>query len=1014
MSALLSAPRVVLLAVHLATKSDIPSLTTLAAQHSNVLHKELLLRILLSVLPETLEPSHYVELLQHIHSGNWDYDEQQLPDVDVDTTSIDDIDDGEATKKVRRLKLLSLTWDGAPTDILDDPFSLFLIRRAHRIDQEAGLLTQLPELVAPFIDHSPTLRTWLISSLLPLLRRNCQYYPEAPADLPLAAFQNLDDRVAAQLLLDQTGARDKNTLVVGRDLRGLIGPWLYNTARWTNQSGGDSRLLAGNESRLCPAWEHVLEWLTLKATANWKVVVGAVEQWDGPTDADLGEYGGLWFGDEEQSYLEGRYARTILACAYLVPEASVDALVGVNTIVTRVMNLLDQDACPTLQVASSLLSPFTDVTADPLLDARNATFLRNDLLEDSNPLTTPTEESTKLLHALALSAYILTKSGAPCTIRRAGELVFLQDEGEQKGEAVRMIRSFSGNDPKNDDKYWLRARDELLWLRDWGAEEDWGAAPTEARGVLGQLKKEFLEIECLKAFLSNARYALARSIYEEPSDNVLDRNLLRDTIVSAAMTAYDNATNPHRGRGGLLKCHDIVHAFPETIPQSSREARRIEALLRATHALGEYRLVLKQGEPFTPVVLRVHPDPVSIIGKVLEQNPKVYTNIQDFLEIGSNLINAELIGTNKAERTKSQDVPTTDRVAEQRLSVEQRITAMCIDAALTADDFETAYSYVVNKLAPSHRSSSILDIANLNKDEYSWKAALQAGRYRRSEKTLPPTHIGTASGNLDIRHLEQRMECLSTALRIAPASTLQEILNVFRKCEEELNAAIKAEEASETAWDDTATHMVDGSNTQAMPGGFNNTVPAGVGRSGRPTKAYSYVSSSTTPSASAAGEEAPMSLFELSRTSIARAQRTLPSLAGLQRGGSTASNQSNVSSTNTAGGGSASRFSIGGLGSLAGGLGASITGGGLGGGGGGGSDNGMSSSTGTLDDGRAGPRKRDQFREAAVGTLASGVGWLIGAQPVSGAGGGAADAERKNDHDDDDANDGKYGSRRGR
>lgn len=572
MSALLSAPRVVLLAVHLATKSDISSLASLAAQHGNVLHKELLLRILLSVLPETLEPSHYLELLERINTGNWDYD---LPDVDVDTASIDDIDDGEATKKVRRLKLLSLTWDRAPTDILDDPLSLFLIRRAHRIDEEAGLLTQLPELVAPFIDHSPTLRTWLISSLLPLLRRNCQYYPEAPVDLSLAAFQDLDDRIAAQLLLDQTGAQDKNTLAVGRDLRGLIGPWLYSTARWTNQSG-DSQPSTDHEPRLCPAWEHVLEWLTMKATTNWKVVVGAVEQWDGPTDADLGEYGGLWFGDEEQSYLEGRYARAVLACAYLVPEASVDALVGVNTIITRVMSLLDQDACPTLQVASSLLSPFTDVTTDPLLDARNATFLRNDLLEDSNPLTAPTEESTKLLHALALSAYILTKSGAPCTIRRAGELVFLQEEREQKGEAMRMIRSFSGNGPKNDDKYWLRARDELLWLRDWGAEEDWGAAPTEARGALGQLKKEFLEVECLKAFLSNASeclhlvacflssvvnaktgYALARSIYEEPSDNVLDRNLLRDTIVSAAMTAYDNATNPHRGRGGLLRCHDM-------------------------------------------------------------------------------------------------------------------------------------------------------------------------------------------------------------------------------------------------------------------------------------------------------------------------------------------------------------------------------------------------------------------------------------------------------------------------
>ena len=65
-----------------------------------------------------------------------------------------------------------------------------------------------------------------------------------------------------------------------------------------------------------------------------------------------------------------------------------------------------------------------------------------------------------------------------------------------------------------------------------------------------------------------------------------------------------------------------IHAFPQTVGETSPEAKRIEALLSATHALGEYRLVLKQGEPFTPVILRVHSDPISIIGKVLEQNPK--------------------------------------------------------------------------------------------------------------------------------------------------------------------------------------------------------------------------------------------------------------------------------------------------------------------------------------------------------------------------------------------------------
>ncbi|KXJ92774.1 Sec39 domain-containing protein [Microdochium bolleyi] len=977
MSAILSAPRVVLLAVHLATKSDIPGLTTLAAQHSNVLYKELLLRILLSVLPETLAPSNYVDLVERIQSGNWDNDEQ-----DVDTSSIDDINDKEAASKIRRLKLLPLTWDGAPQDILDDPLSLFLIRRAQRVDQEAGLLTQLPDLVVPFLDHTPAIRTWMISSLLPLLRRNCQYYPGSPIDISLAAFEALDDRIAVQLLLDQTGVQDQSLALVGRDLRGLLGPWLYNNAHWTDSQLNDQDSPEQQQVRLCPAWEHVLEWLTTKASTSWKVVVSAVDQWDGPADADLGSYGSLWFGDEEQGYLESRYARAVLACAYLISDTSVEALVGVNTIITKVMGLLDQDACPTLQVASSLLSPFTDVTSDPLLSARNATFLRNDLLEDFNPLTTPTEQSTKLLHALTLSAYILSKSGAPCSVRRAGELAFLQDEMEQKAEALRMIRSFSSNGPKNDDKYWLRARDELLWLRDWGAEDDWGTEQTEARGVLGQLKKEFLEVECLKAFLSNTRYALARSIYEEPSDNVLASVILRDTIVHAAMTAYDNATNPHRGRGGLLKCHDIVHAFPQTIPQESCEARRIEALLRATHALGEYRLVLKQGEPFTPVVLRVHQDPISIIGKVLEQNPKSYTNIQDFLDIGLNMVNAGLYNKSKskAEQQKPTQEHTGTPAPEQldalRISVEQRITAMCVDAALTEDDFETAYSYVVNRLASTTMSTSTTQAVAA--DEYSWKAALQAGRYRRTERTVRPTHIGTASGNLDIRHLEQRIECLSTALRVAPASTLQEILNVFRKCEEELNAAVKAEEASESAWE--AHHLAGSEDAgQAMPGGFSNTLPPGVGRSGRPSRP-GFASSQSASQTAAAAEEAPMSLFDLSRASIARAQRTLPALASLQRGGSTASNKSSTSS---------SRF--GGLGGLVGG----------GGGGGPESDGGMSSSTGTLDEqgNRTSARKRDQLREAAVGTLASGVGWLIGAQPAA----AAADKSHHDDDDDDDS-----------
>ncbi|KAL7625594.1 hypothetical protein AAE478_004814 [Parahypoxylon ruwenzoriense] len=900
-----SAPRIVLLAVHLAAKSNIDGLTALATQHNKVLRQDLLLRILLTCLPETLPPSQYISLIQRIESGSLETD---VDPRDVDWSSVEDITDDEAARKVRKLRLLPLAWESAPADISEDPLSLFLIHRAYRVDEEAGLLAQLPDLIVPFLDHSPCVRTWMVSVLLPLLRRNHEYYPRHPATQTLSAFDRMSDQAAVDLLLSQTGAPQDVLPHVGRDLRGLIGPWLYNDARW--ERGTERRRPEENgqvaDGTICPGWERVLEWIITQASKSWMIAVKAVDQWDGPGDVDLGGYASMWLEEGEQEYLEQRYARAALASAYLIPEASVEALAGVNSIIAKIMALLDQDPCPTLQVASSLLPPFTDPNAERLLCAKNATYMRNDLLAESNVLTAPNETSTQLLHTLALSAFILTKAGVPCTIRRAGELAFLQDEREQRAEATKFIHSLRNNGPKGDDKYWIRARNELLWLLDWGAEEGLGSPDVRTRGVFGQLKKEFLEVECLKAFLSSTRYSLARSIYEDAPEKPLDSQLLRETIVSAAMNAYDNASNPHRGRGGLLKCDDIVriHAFPATLGELHPASKRIEALLSATHALSEYRLILKKGEPFTPVVLRVHADPISIIGKVLEQNPKSYTRIQDFLEIGANMVDAGLLAHDKPEQSKSGA-----RRAWQRSIVDKRITAMCIDAALMEDDFETAYSFVVNRLATTSGSAPQ---AESEGDDYSWKAALQAGKYRRTSRTVRPTHIGTASGNLDIRHLEQRMECLATALRVAPPATLQEILNVFRKCEEELNAAIKAEEARESAWDDQG-------DLQAMPGAFSSTVPAGVVRSTK-TRSTRHV------------EEAPMSLFDLSRASMARAQRNLTALSSLQRNETARSDEAH----------------------------------------------------GETGDGSDQPRvrKRDQLRDAAVGTLASGVGWLIGAQPV--------------------------------
>jgi hypothetical protein len=493
-----------LLAVHFATKSDIENLTALIAHHTSILRPELVLRVLLTCLPETLRSNEYIALIESIESGAL-YAEPDLS-IEFDSSSVQDITDQEAAKKTRRLRLLPLAWDHAPEEALQDPVSLFLIHRAHRVDEEAGLLTQLPSLIVPFLQHAPCIRTWMISALLPLLRRNHEYYPHEPIAQTLESFERLDSSAAVALLLSQTGVRDEDLPHVGRDLRGLIGPWLHNGARWDRSKIKQSPTESNTADHAsCPAWEHVLEWLITQASLSWKVAVKAVDQWDGPSDVDLGGYGSEWLDDDEQGLLEQRYARAALASAYLIPEASVEALSGVNSIITKIMSLLDQDPCPTLQVASSLLSPYTEPDGVNLISVKSASLMRNDLLEESNYLTTPDRTSTQLLHVLTLSAFILTKSGTPCNVRRAGELAFLQDEREQKAEAIRLIRSFGTHGPKSDDKYWIRARNELLWLRDWGAEEACGSPDVRMNGIFGRLKKEFLEIECLKVFLANTR-----------------------------------------------------------------------------------------------------------------------------------------------------------------------------------------------------------------------------------------------------------------------------------------------------------------------------------------------------------------------------------------------------------------------------------------------------------------------------------------------------------------------------
>lgn len=384
---------------------------------------------------------------------------------------------------------------------------------------------------------------------------------------------------------------------------------------------------------------------------------------------------------------------------------------------------------------------------------------------------------------------------------------------------------------------------------------------------------------------------------------------------------------------------------------------------------------------------------------MLEQNPKSYTRIQDLLDIGMNMV---LAGLTVKDKTGISTL-TPEQEPEQLSLAEHRVTAMCIHAALAEDDFETAYSYVVNRLAnlavpaaqssqPASRAASLTPQSSFTSatssaaapsgrlpqtssaatarprrpiaDDYSWRAALEAGKYRRTSRTVRPTHIGTAAADPEIRHLEQRLECLSTALRIAPASTLSEILAAFRRAEEELNAAVRRDELEALAWDERGDHA----DRAAMPGAFDALAPGGGGSgggrriaAGRPGSAGREAASPNqqhhaqqqkrrprrdTGGAGDDTDAAPMSLFDLSRATALAARRNLGAVANLPRHAMA-----------------------------------------LGGGSGGSSERQRHAAEDGEDKSRQDQqqrvRKRDQLRDAAVGTLVSGVGWLINAPAPS-------------------------------
>lgn len=520
----------ILLTVHYASEANIAALHSFTPSRLDALDPELVLRIVLTYLPESVEPKEYTTYVGEVASRLYlDVDRQ---DIEVDVSPVSGIDDAHARRNVRRLQLVELLPPAFPPHAPEDSLTRFLCHRAYRIDAETGLLNLVPQLIQPFLDRNDFLRVWYISNILPLLRMNFEYYPQDDCPVSLTDFEKMAGHKGVDFLLSKAlehGAghapsSSSSTGNVGRDLKGLVGPWMYGhierQQRTKEQSSvrpddvGDAEVAplteatrkisltgVGVEDKTGHDWECAYQWMVHHSQQRFALITHAIEEWDGPADVDLEDFDkghSFYLDDQVQRKLESQYAQAAFASCYAA-QADTEATVrGAHSVLARLAELLD--FIPPPDLASSVESlPHVDRHTTALDESRTVEDLNVDaLLTPEHPLTTPRMETYMLLQMMVYSAYQFASLGHSISIVSVAKLHFYSSADEQLAVLQKMLKHLSRSG-KRDDSQWTADRAKLIWLWNWGIDPE-DVSAKDGAGTLGKLEKEDFEEEMLKVF----------------------------------------------------------------------------------------------------------------------------------------------------------------------------------------------------------------------------------------------------------------------------------------------------------------------------------------------------------------------------------------------------------------------------------------------------------------------------------------------------------------------------------
>jgi hypothetical protein len=377
-----------------------------------------------------------------------------------------------------------------------------------------------------------------VSAVLPLLRLNYEYYPQDPVTESIEEFGGMEGKDGMEFLLKRA-VKDGNAAAesghVVRDMKGLVGPWMYgHTERKRRKLGStqsQGKLAQGKQDteangndlaervrkisldgvsekdRTGHDWEHTFRWMVEHAQESFPLITQLIEEWDGPSDVDFGGYEKgehrPYLDDDVLRKLELQYAQAAFASCYAAQSSTKETIQGAHGVLARLAELLDFLPPPDLATSVESL-PRVEKHAVSLDESQTLKDLMPErLLNAEHPLTTPRMETYMLLQMHVYTAYQLEGLGYIASLVDVAKLQFYGTAESQMSVLRSLLRSLS--EPSNKDETdWTACRNKLVWLWNWGIDADDMAAKNGA-GVLGKIEKEDFEAEMLKVFTESNR-----------------------------------------------------------------------------------------------------------------------------------------------------------------------------------------------------------------------------------------------------------------------------------------------------------------------------------------------------------------------------------------------------------------------------------------------------------------------------------------------------------------------------